>query len=96
MVDDSYNANPAAVNAALEVLSRQPGYRVLVLGPMLELGQDSQSLHQEVGRYARQLGIEQLITVGDETAPAAEAFGPDALCFADQTALQRDFPDLAF
>ena len=94
VVDDSYNANPAAVNAALEVLSRQPGYRVLVLGPMLELGQDSQSLHQEVGRYARQLGIDQLITVGDEAAPAAEAFGPDALCFADQTALQRDFPTL--
>ena len=94
VVDDSYNANPAAVNAALEVLSRQPGYRVLVLGPMLELGQDSQSLHQEVGRYARQLGIDQLITVGDEAAPAAEAFGPDALCFADQTALQRNFPTL--
>ena len=94
VVDDGYNANPAAVNAALEVLSRQPGYRVLVLGPMLELGQDSQSLHQEVGRYARQLGIDQLITVGDEAAPAAEAFGPDALCFADQTALQRDFPTL--
>ena len=52
VVDDSYNANPAAVNAALEVLARQPGYRVLVLGPMLELGQDSQSLHHEVGRYA--------------------------------------------
>ena len=94
VVDDSYNANPAAVNAALEVLARQPGYRVLVLGPMLELGQDSQSLHHEVGRYARQLGIDQLITVGNEAAPAAEAFGSDALCFADQTALQRDFPAL--
>ncbi len=94
VVDDSYNANPAAVNAALEVLSRQPGYRVLVLGPMLELGQDSQSLHQEVGRYAKRLGIDQLITVGSEAAPAAEAFGPDAQCFADQTALQRGFPAL--
>jgi UDP-N-acetylmuramoyl-tripeptide--D-alanyl-D-alanine ligase len=94
VVDDSYNANPAAVNAALQVLSRQPGYRVLVLGPMLELGEDSQSLHQEVGRYARQLGIDQLITVGSEAAPAAEAFGRDALCFADQLALQRDFPAL--
>ena len=94
VVDDSYNANPAAVNAALQVLSRQPGYRVLVLGPMLELGEDSQSLHQEVGRYARQLGIDQLITVGSEAAPSAEAFGRDALCFADQTALQRDFPAL--
>ena len=94
VVDDSYNANPAAVNAALEVLSRQPGYRVLVLGPMLELGEDSQFHHQQVGRYARQLGIDQLITVGSDAAPAAEAYGRGALCFADQTALQRDFPAL--
>ena len=94
VVDDSYNANPAAVNAALQVLSRQPGYRVLVLGPMLELGEDSQSLHQEVGRNARQLGIDQLITVGSEASPAAEAFGRDALCFVDQAALQSDFPAL--
>jgi len=94
VVDDSYNANPAAVNAALQVLSRQPGYRVLVLGPMLELGEDSQSLHREVGRYAKQLGIEQLITVGGEATPAAEAFGRDALCFADQATLQSDFPAL--
>ena len=94
VVDDSYNANPAAVNAALQVLSRQPGYRVLVLGPMLELGEQSQSLHQEVGRNARRLGIEKLITVGGEATPAAEAFGRDALCFADQAALQSDFPAL--
>ena len=94
VVDDSYNANPAAVNAALQVLSRQPGYRILVLGPMLELGEDSQSLHREVGRYAKQLGIDQLITVGGEATPAAEAFGPDALCFADQATLQSDFPAL--
>ena len=94
VVDDSYNANPAAVNAALQVLSRQPGYRVLVLGPMLELGEESQSLHQEVGRNARRLGIDKLITVGGEATPAAEAFGRDALCFADQAALQSDFPAL--
>jgi len=94
VVDDSYNANPAAVNAALQVLSRQPGYRVLVLGPMLELGENSQSLHQEVGRNARQLGIDKLITVGGEATPAAEAFGRDALCFEDQAALQSDFPAL--
>ena len=94
VVDDSYNANPAAVDAALQVLSRQPGYRVLVLGPMLDLGEQSQSLHQEVGRNARRLGIEKLITVGGEATPAAEAFGRDALCFADQAALQSDFPAL--
>ena len=67
---------------------------MLVLGPMLELGEDSQFHHQEVGRYARKLGIDQLITVGSDAAPAAEAFGCDALCFADQTALQLGFPAL--
>ena len=94
VVDDSYNANPAAVSSALEVLARQPGYRVFVLGPMLELGQSSQSLHQEVGRYAKQLGIDQLITVSSEALAAAEAFGDGALSFSDQTALQNNFPAL--
>ena len=50
--------------------------------------------HQEVGRNARQLGIDKLITVGSEATPAAEAFGRDALCFDDQAALQSDFPAL--
>ena len=94
VVDDSYNANPAAVKAAIDVLAREPGYRVLVLGSMLELGETTEILHREIGAYAAQSGIDQIITVGVEAAPAAEAFGPVALCFQDQAALQAAFPSL--
>ena len=94
VIDDTYNANPAAVKAALDVLAREPGYRVLLLGPMLELGDTSDLLHSEVGRYAREKGIDLLITVGEEAAPAGEAFGGGALSFPDQAALQAEFPTL--
>jgi UDP-N-acetylmuramoyl-tripeptide--D-alanyl-D-alanine ligase len=94
VIDDTYNANPAAVKAALDVLAREPGYRVLLLGPMLELGDTSDLLHSEVGRYAREKGIDLLITVGEEVAPAGEAFGGGALSFPDQAALHAEFPAL--
>ena len=94
VVDDSYNANPAAVKAAIDVLACESGYRVLVLGSMLELGETTEILHREIGAYAAQSGIDQIITVGAEAASAAEAFGPAALCFQDQAALQAAFPSL--
>ena len=94
VVDDSYNANPAAVKAAIDVLARESGYRLLLLGPMLELGDASDALHREVGRYASEAGIDQLIAVGNEAAPAAEVFGHEALHFVDQTSLQTSFPAL--
>ena len=94
VIDDTYNANPAAVKAALDVLARESGYRVLLLGPMLELGATSEALHTDVGRYAREKDIDLLITVGDEAAPAAEAFGGSALSFSDQISLHSDFPAL--
>ena len=94
VVDDCYNANPAAVKAAIDVLACESGYRVLVLGSMLELGETTEILHREIGAYAAQSGIDQIITVGAEAASAAEAFGPAALCFQDQSALQAAFPSL--
>ena len=94
VVDDSYNANPAAVKAAIDVLARESGYRLLLLGPMLELGAASDALHREVGRYASEAGLDQLIAVGNEAAPAAEVFGHEALHLTDQTSLQAGFPAL--
>ncbi len=94
VVDDSYNANPAAVRAAIDVLAREPGYRVLVLGSMLELGEMTAALHYEVGAYAAASGIDRLIAVGVEAMPAAEAFGAGALYFPDQTAMQAAFPSM--
>ena len=94
IVDDCYNANPAAVKAAIDVLSRQPGQRVLILGAMLELGDASSKFHHEIGKYAREAGIECLIVLGEVTQPAAEAFGSEALYFSDQKLLQENFPAL--
>ncbi len=92
LVDDSYNANPMAVRAALDVLATESGRRRLVLGAMLELGEESDSFHDEVGRYAAQLGIEELWVVGKVAAPAALAFGSAARYFADIPALLAAHP----
>ena len=94
VVDDSYNANPAAVMAAIDTLARESAYSVLILGPMLELGSTSDDLHREVGRYAKAAGIDCLMSVGREAAPAAEVFGQGAQHFSDQQALWSAFPDL--
>jgi UDP-N-acetylmuramoyl-tripeptide--D-alanyl-D-alanine ligase len=68
IINDSYNANPASMLAALEALavSRTSGRRIAVLGEMLELGEKSAELHQEVGQKIPQLKIDLLITVGDQ------------------------------
>lgn len=94
VVDDCYNANPAAVRAALECLACESGHRLMILGPMLELGAQTPELHREIGVYAREQGIDQLITVGELAEPAAEGFGKGSLCFEDQQSLMTNFPAL--
>ena len=64
LIDDSYNANPGSVRAAIAVLAARPGERVLVLGDMAELGADAEALHGEVGRAAREAGIHRLFATG--------------------------------
>ena len=74
LIDDTYNANPVSVRAAIDVLAEFAGKRVLVLGDLGELGADEQSMHSELGAYAQSAGIEQLYTVGILSAHAASAF----------------------
>ena len=62
LVDDTYNANPDSVRAAIDVLAELPGPRWLVLGDMGEVGDQGPAFHAEVGAYARERGIEQLWT----------------------------------
>jgi UDP-N-acetylmuramoyl-tripeptide--D-alanyl-D-alanine ligase len=67
LVDDTYNANPDSVRAAVDVLAELPGPRLLVLGDMGEVGDQGPQFHAEVGEHARALGIEQLLTLGDQS-----------------------------
>lgn len=82
LIDDAYNANPASVRAAIDVLARCDGPRVLVLGAMLELGALSAAEHADIGRYAKAQAVHQLVGVGPETKAATETFGPGAIWFA--------------
>ncbi len=74
LVDDTYNANPDSVHAAIDVLSELPGPRALVLGDMGEVGHQGPQFHAEAGRYAKAKGIEQLFTLGELAHVAAGAF----------------------
>ncbi|HID83460.1 MAG TPA: UDP-N-acetylmuramoyl-tripeptide--D-alanyl-D-alanine ligase [Chromatiales bacterium] len=88
VIDDSYNANPTSVRAAIEVLANEPAdKRILVLGDMAELGDAAEALHAEVGQVAKQAGIDYLFTYGALSAAAAEAFGENALSFLEQEQL---------
>ena len=87
VVDDSYNANPDSVRAAIAMLADLPAPRLLVLGDMGEVGQQGAQFHAEVGGWAKTLGIESLFTLGDAARVAAQAFGA-ARHFADMPALQ--------
>jgi UDP-N-acetylmuramoyl-tripeptide--D-alanyl-D-alanine ligase len=93
--DDSYNANPASVRAAIEFLAAQPGEKWLVLGDMLELGPDSERLHGECGRAARDAGVDRLLCVGPLSRSAAAAFGAGAHHFDSRDELvQSVVPEL--
>jgi UDP-N-acetylmuramoyl-tripeptide--D-alanyl-D-alanine ligase len=82
LIDESYNANPDSVRAAIDLLAQQPGRRVLVFGDMGEVGTRADEFHREIGRYARERGLECLLTVGEQAQAAAAAFGAGARHFA--------------
>jgi murE/murF fusion protein len=79
LIDDSYNANPDSVRAAIDVLASLPAPRVLVLGDMGEVGDNGPAMHEEVGAYARARGIHHLLTLGQATRLSATAFGTQAI-----------------
>jgi UDP-N-acetylmuramoyl-tripeptide--D-alanyl-D-alanine ligase len=86
LIDDTYNANPTALQAAIDYAVALPGETWLVLGDMKELGEESEALHAAAGRYARERGVARLYALGPESEAAAAAFG-DARHFADSGAL---------
>ncbi|HWS74910.1 MAG TPA: UDP-N-acetylmuramoyl-tripeptide--D-alanyl-D-alanine ligase [Quisquiliibacterium sp.] len=87
VIDDTYNANPDSVRAAIDVLRGRPAPRVLVLGDMGEVGDHGPQFHREVGAYAAECGIGHLLATGPATLEAVAAFGPGGEHFADVDAL---------
>ncbi len=89
VVDDTYNANPDSVRAAIDVLAELPAPRLLVLGDMGEVGSQGPEFHAEVGQHAAAKGIDQVLCLGELTAFTAQACGAQALHMTSIEALNQ-------
>jgi len=87
LIDDSYNANPGSVRAAIDSLASFSGTRVLLLGNMAELGEQSHQLHAEVGSHARSRGIDRLLACGPHAQEVVAGFGPGGQAFESREQL---------
>ena len=87
LIDDSYNANPGSMAAAIDTLLLAPGEHWLVLGDMGELGAQARAMHGALGRRAHELGVERLFATGLLGAETVRAFGAGAEHFPDQQSL---------
>jgi len=87
VIDDTYNANPASLYSALQVLASMQGTPWLVLGDMKELGEGGRKLHREVGEAARAMGVRRLFTTGELSVYTAEAFGQGAQHYSNREEL---------
>ncbi len=90
VIDDTYNANPDSVRAAIDVLAQFPAPRLLVLGDMGEVGDEGPRFHAEIGAYAAERGIEHVLVHGELMQHAAAACGTGATHFADIDSLKRN------
>ena len=98
VLDDSYNANPASIRAAIDVLSLAAD-SWLVLGDMAELGEEAGTAHSDLGRYAKQQGIGHLLATGELSKRTVASFGDNGLWLADRDAvadyIKQQAPDHA-
>lgn len=89
VIDDTYNANPLSVSAAIDVLATMPGNTVLVLGDMAELGEDSAQMHADIGKKAKNTGITALYATGKYSLNTVEAFGDNGFWFQHKNELTK-------
>ncbi|MGZ3254496.1 MAG: glutamate ligase domain-containing protein, partial [Burkholderiaceae bacterium] len=87
VIDDTYNANPDSVRAAIDVLAQAATPQILVLGDMGEVGSEGRQFHEEIGAYARGRGIRHLLTLGDLARYSCDAFGARGKHFSDIDAM---------
>lgn len=88
IINDSYNANPESFSAGVDSLNLFEGRKIIVLGDMLELGNDSKLFHEEVGQYALNAGIESLFSFGNHSKYASMVFGKNGKHFDDENELK--------
>ena len=81
LIDDTYNANPDSMKAAIDVLAAQKGDTIFVMGDMAELGADAPQMHADIGAYAKLKGVQTLFTFGELSAQASATFGSEAQHF---------------
>lgn len=87
VIDDTYNANPFSLQAAVNTIASLSGTKLVVLGDMKELGANAKEMHFTAGEKIRAAGIHHLFTLGEMSAATAEGFGQSAQHFTDQTQL---------
>jgi UDP-N-acetylmuramoyl-tripeptide--D-alanyl-D-alanine ligase len=87
VIDDTYNANPDSMKAAINVLAKLAGKKILVLGDMGELGPDAKNMHAEIGAYAKAEGLTTLYCLGDFSVETVRSFGQGAEHFSTPEAV---------
>ncbi|MGF6699600.1 UDP-N-acetylmuramoyl-tripeptide--D-alanyl-D-alanine ligase [Paraburkholderia sp. MM5496-R1] len=96
VIDDTYNANPDSMRAAIDVLASRESPRVLVMGDMGEVGDNGPAFHREIGAYAKERGIDALYAIGDASRDACTAYGAGAHHVADVGALVAQLQQAGF
>ncbi|MCC8393895.1 UDP-N-acetylmuramoyl-tripeptide--D-alanyl-D-alanine ligase [Paraburkholderia sp. MMS20-SJTR3] len=96
VIDDTYNANPDSMRAAIDVLASRASPRVLVMGDMGEVGDHGPTFHREIGAYAKERGIDALYALGDASRDACSAYGTTAQHFAEVGALVAQLEQAGF
>ncbi|MDP3679079.1 MAG: UDP-N-acetylmuramoyl-tripeptide--D-alanyl-D-alanine ligase, partial [Methylotenera sp.] len=87
LIDDTYNANPDSMRAAIDVLAKYAGEKILVLGDMAELGFDAKNMHAEIGAYAKAAGLTTLYCLGELSTEMVKSFGVGAQHFSSPEAI---------